>query len=56
MTKQNMCETLISSEAWNGTSDVTVLMGYCKAEIEEMYNQIDEAEDNYYSNGQELVN
>lgn len=51
MTKSEMIDELLRSPAWSGSKDKNFLMkNYTKEEIQDVYNELEQAEYEYYEN------
>ena len=48
MTKKDMIDIITSSPAWDGANAKT-LNRYLKSEIKDIFDQLEEAEEDYYS-------
>ena len=49
MKKYEIIDTLINSPAWSGTKDKRILNKYSKQELLDIYNELEEAEQEYYN-------
>lgn len=49
MTKKEMAEIITASPAWDGCSEEELVKNYTKEQIKDIYDMLDEAEEEYYS-------